>query len=263
LTDGEVHVCTAADVKSKALMGSQNVKYHRFSGPHPSGNVSTHIQNIDPIKKGDVIWYIEAQDVLRVADLFQKGEYPTERIVALTGEGVQKRVYAKTIVGTSLNSLLEGSRLESMRCLTGSILTGREVTANGFLGFYDSQITVIPEGGQRKLLGWLMPGFNYYTFSHTFASAFFPKKEYSLDTDENGAGRAIVLNHIYDSVVSLDVLTYFLIKAIIAGDIEEAEKLGILECDEEDFALCTFACPSKIDVGGIIREGLEIIEKEG
>ena len=132
-----------------------------------------------------------------------------------------------------------------MRCLSGSILTGRDVGKNGYLGFYDSQITVIPEGGERELLGWLVPGFRKYTFSKTFASAFLPQKEVSLDTDENGGHRAIVMNHLYDSVISLDIVTFFLLKAIISGDIEKSEELGILECDEEDFALCTFACPSK------------------
>ncbi len=114
------------------------------------------------------------------------------------------------------------------------------------------------------MLGWLSPGFDKYTFSKTFVSSFLPeKKEVSLTTDKQGSDRAIVLNHIYDSLVPLDIMVYFLLKAVIGGDIEEAEKLGILECDEEDFALCSFACPSKTDVGAIIREGLDLIEREG
>ena len=116
---------------------------------------------------------------------------------------------------------------------------------------------------KREFLGWLSPGINKYTFSKTFASAFLPEKEVSLDSDEHGSPRAIVLNNVYDPLVPLDIMIYFLLRAVISGNIEEAEELGILECDEEDFALCTFACPSKTDVGSIIKEGLDLIEKEG
>jgi len=262
LTKGSVHVCASSEAKSKALTASKNVQSHTFSGPHPAGNVGTHIHYIDPINKGDVVWFVEAQDVLRIASLFLNGTYPVERMIAITGEGAKNRVYARTVVGAPLSSLLQGSDLGTMRCISGSVLTGRNVGANGFVGFYDSQITIIPEGGQRRLLGWLVPGFNSYTFSHTYASAFLPEREASLDTDENGGHRAMILNHLYDSYTTLDVATYFLLKAIIAGDIDESERLGILECDDEDFALATFACPSKTDVGAIIREGLDAIQRE-
>lgn len=265
LTDGEMHLCVKEGSQSAALTQAKNVQTHTFSGPHPAGNVSTHIHRVDAINKGDLVWYIEAQDVLRVASLFLNGTYPTERIVAVTGEGVsdQRRVYAKTVMGAPLTSLLEGDGLQHMRCLSGSVLNGKDVGADGFICFYDSQVTVIPEGGRRELLGWLSPGVNKYTFSKTFISAFLPQREISLDSDEHGSHRTIVLNNVYDSLIPLDIMTYFLLKAVLSGNIEEAEELGILECDEEDFALCTFACPSKTDVGGIIREGLDLIEKEG
>lgn len=263
LTAGAVHLCFAAPAQSKALTEAKRVESHQFSGPHPAGNVSTHIHYVDPIKKGDIVWYLEAQDVLRVADLFLKGIHSPVRYAALTGSGLEKRNYVKTISGASIASLLPGHLKETMRYISGSILTGKNAGLNGFLGFYDSQITVIPEGGTRRFLGWLAPGFNRYSFSKTFVSSFLPEKETALDTDKQGSDRAIVLNHIYDQYVPLEILTFFLLRAVIAGDIEEAEKLGILECDEEDFALCSFACPSKTDVGGIIREGLDLIEKEG
>ena len=263
LSDGPVHLCAAANVQSRVLTEALDVQIHLFEGPHPTGNVSTHIHSIDPIKKGEIVWYIEAQDVLRIASLFLKGVYPAERIAAITGEGAQNRVYAKTILGAPLSLLLQGSNLQGMRCISGSILTGKNVGPGGFIGFYDSQITVIPEGGKRKFLGWLVPGFNSYSFSKTFVSSFLKEKEAALDTDKHGSDRAIVLNHVYDQYVPLNIMTFFLLRAVIGGDIEEAEKLGILECDEEDFALCTFACPSKTDVGGVIRQGLDMIEKEG
>lgn len=263
LIDGNVHLCFARGATSKALTQAANVQKHTFSGPHPAGNVSTHIHYVDPINKGDLVWYVEAQDALRIGSLFLNGVYPAERIVAVTGEGAAgHQVYAKTIVGAPLSSLLGGTTLQQVRCLSGSVLSGKDVGSGGHLRFYDSQVTVIPEGGKRELLGWLLPGARKYTFSRTFLSAFLPQREVSLDSDEHGSHRTIVLNDIYDSLVSLDIMTYFLIKAVLAGNIEEMEALGILECDEEDFALCTFACPSKTNVGGIIGQGLALIEKE-
>lgn len=263
LTKGDVHLCCAKTATSVALTQSKNVKIHRFSGPHPSGNVSTHIHHIDPINKGDLVWYIRCEDVLRIADLFLKGVFSPERFVAVTGEGASKRVYKKTIIGVPIAHLLEEAPSVGMRCLSGSVLTGKNVGGSGFLCFYDSQITILPEGGKRHFLGWLMPGFNKYSFSRTYASALKNGNEVSLDTDKNGSPRAMVMNHIYDDGNALNIMTYFLLKAVLGGDIDEAERLGILECDEEDFALCTFACPSKTDVGGIIRQGLDVIEKEG
>ena len=162
-----------------------------------------------------------------MARLFTQGVYPNERIVAITGEGAQNRVYTKTIIGAPLSALLQGSSLENARCISGSILTGTNAGREGYIGFYDSQVTVIPEGGERELLGWLAPGFKKYTLSKTFASSFLPEKEVSLDTDENGGLRAIVLNHLYDKYVPLDIYTYFLLKACLSEDLDEAEQLGI------------------------------------
>ena len=263
LTKGQVYLCAAAGSKSKSITGAQGVEVHYFAGQHPAGNVSTHIHYLNPINKGDIVWYVEAQDLLKIGALFLKGNYPSVRTVIVTGEGAKNRLYVKTIMGSPVSALLQGSDLQAKRCISGSVLTGKNIGANGFLRFYDSQFTIIPEGGERQFLGWLTLGFGQFTLSRTCVSAFLPCREYSLDTDKNGSDRAIVMNQIYDSLVPLDILTYFLVKAALAGDIEEMEKLGILECDEEDFALCTFACPSKVDVGGIIRQGLDLIEKEG
>lgn len=263
LTQGDVHLCCHTKASSPALTQAKHVVAHGFAGPHPAGNVSTHIHYVNPINKGDVVWYVEAQDVVRIGRLFVKGVFDPQKFVAVTGEGASKRNYKKTIIGAPVAHLTKGDSLSGMRCISGSVLRGTSVGAEGFMCFYDEQLTVIPEGGVREFIGWLMPGFNKHTFSKTYASAFVPKNEYSMDTDKNGGDRAIVLNHLYDEYVPLDIMTYFLLKAVLGNDIEEAEKLGILECDEEDFALCTFACPSKTDVGGIIRDGLELIEKEG
>lgn len=264
LTDGSVHLCTAKGSRSKALTQANRVQTHTFEGPHPAGNVSTHIHYVDAINKGDVVWYVEAQDVLRIASLFLNGTYPTERIIAVTGEGAaNSRIYAKTVIGTPIAALLGNGIPDDVRCISGSVLNGREVGHNGYVQFYDSQVSIVLAGGHREFLGWLMPGLGKYSFSKTFASSFLPEREVALDTDEHGSHRAMVFNHIYDSLVPLDIMTYFLIKAVLSGNVEESEELGILECDEEDFALCTFACPSKTDVGGIIAKGLALIESEG
>jgi Na+-transporting NADH:ubiquinone oxidoreductase subunit A len=264
LTNGAVNLCMDSKAKSKALTQASGVQTHLFSGPHPTGNVSTHIHYADPINKGDIVWYVEAQDVLGIARLFLNGTYSAERVIAVTGEGAQGRqVYAKTVAGAPLSDLLGGNMPAQMKYLSGSVLTGKDVGKDGFVRFYDAQVTVIPEGGKREFLGWLSPGVNKYSFSKTFFSSFLPEREFSLDSDKHGSDRAIVLNNIYDALVPLDIMTYFLVRAVLAKDIEDAEALGILECDGEDFALCTFACPSKTDVSGIIDDGLAFIEKEG
>jgi Na+-transporting NADH:ubiquinone oxidoreductase subunit A len=263
LTTGDVHLCYRAGETLTALTQATDVRCHTFAGPHPAGNVSTHIYHIDPIRKGEVVWYIRAEDVLRVAAIFTQGTFDPQRFVAVTGEGAPQRTYKKTIIGAPLKSLLGGPVAQGMRYISGSILTGTAVGAQGYLCFYDSQITVIPEGGKREFLGWLFPGLKKYTFTRMFASAGKSRWEASLDTDEHGSHRAIVMNDVYDKYMALDIPVYFLLKAVMVGELEEAERLGILECDEEDFALCTFACPSKVDVGGVIRKGLDLIEREG
>ena len=214
LTTGNVHLCVSPNAKSEALTKSQNVQIQQFSGPHPTGNVSIHIHYIDPINKGEIVWYVEAQDVLRIAELFLNGRHSAERVVAITGEGARNRFYAKTVVGAPVLSLLKDSNLEGMRCISGSVLAGESVGKNGFVRFYDSQITVIPEGGRREFLGWLSPGLKKYSFSRTFLSSFLPEREASLDTDTHGSDRTIVLNYIYDDLVPLDILTFFLFKAV-------------------------------------------------
>jgi Na+-transporting NADH:ubiquinone oxidoreductase subunit A len=263
LTDGDTHLCFSTKSKSPTLLEAKNVVIQKFEGPHPTGNVSTLIHYIDPIQKGDVVWYLEAQDVVRIGQFLMAGTYPYERIVATAGEGVKDPRYFKTILGVPANHLIKDV-VGINRWISGSVLSGTDIGESGHLGHYDSLITLIPEGGNRELIGWLMPGFNKFTFSNTFVSAFKgSQNDVSLDTDEHGGHRAIVINDVYDRYNTLDILTYFLIKAVVSNDVEESERLGILECDREDFALATFACPSKVDVGAIIDKGLNVIELEG
>ncbi len=265
LTAGKIHVCHAPGAASGALTGrgpNPRVRRHVFHGPHPAGNVGTHIHHLDPIRHGDVVWYVHAEDVLRIAGLFTEGRFSAECTVVVAGEAARRREYRRTVLGAPLKTLTEADAGEA-RWISGGILTGRDAGPEGFLGFYDRQVTLLPEGGRREFLGWLRPGGKRYSFSRLFLSAFRPGGEVSLDTDTHGGRRAIVLNHVYDRYVALDVMTYFLIRALSGGDLDEAERLGLLECDPEDFALCSFACPSKVDVGRIIREGLEQLAEEG
>lgn len=268
LTDGDVHLCYGSEAESSVLKEAQNVKHQIFSGPHPAGNVSTFLHNVDPINKGEIIWYMDVQDVLRYGVFALEGRYSADRVVAVTGEGVSKghRQYVRTIIGAPIQECVQGEVLQKdHRYLSGSLLSGFDAGYNGFVRFYDSQIHVLPDFPQRKLLRFFRPGFNEYTFSHTYAGTFLGKnrQETSLDTSVNGSNRAIVVNDVFDKYVPLDIYTFFLLKAIMVREWDEAEKLGLLECDPEDFALAAFACPSKTDVMGLIAQGLDSIEREG
>lgn len=267
LTNGAVHLCYAPDAKSKALTNAQNVQKHTFGGVHPAGNVSTHIHHVDPINKGELVWFIEAQDVLRVADIVTKGVFNPDLFVVVTGEGVaeSKRRVVKTTIGSSIAQLLSGTANDALRYLSGSVLTGFDAGFDGFVRYYHRQVHVLPNKPERKMLRFALPGFGEYSESRTFVGTWTGASngEVSLDTDTNGSDRAIVANDIYDRYVPLEVYTYFLLKAILVGDWDEAERLGILECEEEDFALCSFVCPSKTNVGAIVRKGLEAIDREG
>ena len=264
LTDGPVHVYCSA--RATALTGLRGVEVYGLAGPHPAGNVSTAIQAIDPLKKGETLWYLEAQDVLRIAALFLDGRFSPERVVAVTGTGAAQRIYRRTVLGCPAADLAGGPIADGMRTISGSVLRGTDIGPEGYLCFYDSQLTILPAGGRRRVLGWLRPGARRFSLSAAFLSSWLPRRQgerVALDTGLQGSARAIVLNHLYDDYVALDVLPFFLLRAVLSGDLEEAERLGLLECDEEDFALCAFACPSKTDVGAIIRRGLDQLAAEG
>ncbi len=263
LTPGNVYLCFDAKAKARALTGASHVESVAFSGPHPAGNVGTHIHHCDPVGKGDVVWFMEAQDVVRAGRLFLDGVFYPSRIIAVTGEGASLRSHVKTVLGASVAYVLGDKKDDALRYISGSVLSGSDVGYDGGVGLFDAQVTVIPAGGARKFFGWLMPMFKDYSFSRTVASALAPQRDVSLDTEVHGGLRAVVVNDLYDELNAIDVMTYFLIKAIYGHQIEEMIRLGILECAPEDFALATFACPSKVDVGAVIQRGLDMIEKEG
>jgi len=269
LTEGPVHLCQAEDAEdlSARVPASDRLAFHRFGGPHPSGNASVHIHHIDPIRPGDVVWVVKAVDVIQIGKLLLNGEIPSRKVICLGGPGVREeaRRYYRVRHNGSLTRLLENHLLDGeQRILSGDVLMGTPVHRDSCLRTFDSSLTVIPENRERYFLGWLSPGLNSYSHSRAFLSRWLRRSgEWVLDTNRNGSHRAMVLTGLYDRFLPMRIKVDFLVRAVLAHDTEEAAQLGILEVDPEDFALCSFACPSKMDIVGIIRKGLQEVEEEG
>lgn len=264
LTDGPVHLNINGDYTTSTLFTkTKGAQLNKFTGPHPAGNVGVQIQRIDPINKGELIWVVSPQDVATIGQLFIKGQYDASRIIALAGSEVNNPKYYKTIAGACIQSITEDNITEgNVRFISGNVLTGTRVSQRGFLGFYDSQITVIPEGNHHEFMGWLAPGFNKFSFSRSFWSWLFRSKEYSIDTNIHGGERALMITGSFEKVFPMDIYPMQLLKAIIIEDIDLMEKLGIYEVVEEDFALCEFIDTSKTDIQAIVRKGLDLMIKE-
>ncbi|HPJ59861.1 MAG TPA: Na(+)-translocating NADH-quinone reductase subunit A [Bacteroidales bacterium] len=264
LTDGRVHlVLNGASTPSRVLSEAEGVEISYFSGPHPAGNVGIHIHHLDPVNKGEKVWYINLQDVFAAGILFTEGVYRPERIIALAGSEVINPRYHRVLAGSSIAPLVkENVKPGNLRYISGNVLTGSKIASDGYLGFYDSQITVIPEGDYYEFFGWASPGLKKFSFHRTFLSSLLPSRDYRLDTNFHGGERAFVLTGKYEKVLPMDIYPMQLLKAIIAEDIDAMENLGIYEVAEEDFALCEFICPSKIEIQSVIRKGLELMVKE-
>jgi Na+-transporting NADH:ubiquinone oxidoreductase subunit A len=269
LTSGKVYLSLDGNYErlAPALDKVEGVEKHSFTGPHPVGNVSVHIHHISPLNTGQNVWYVYAPDVALIGRLFLEGKYPVERLVAVAGSSVKEetRKYYKTRLGSPVQSLVAEGELVDFhaRYISGNVLSGRRITENGYLGFYDRLLTVIPDSRRRELFGWFKPGLKEESFSRLFLSKLIPQKEYIRDTRTHGGKRAFVQTGEYEKVVPMDIFPSHLVKSIMAEEIEDMIGLGLLEVDEEDFALCSYICPSKIDFGKHIRDGLDILEKEG
>lgn len=264
LTNGKVHLNVHTKLTtSKVFLNSKNVQINSFAGPHPSGNVSVHIANVDPINKGDIVWYLYPQDVLTIGRLFQQGVFDASVIIPLTGSEVEKPIYYKTYRGVSAKSMIHGNLKEGpVRIISGNVLTGDKIMSTSYLGFYHNQFTIVPEGNYYELFGWALPGFGKYSFSRTFFSWLTKSRKYRLDTNLHGGERAFVMTGKYEQVMPLDILPMQLVKACMIQDIDLMEGLGIYEVDEEDFALCEFIDTSKTEMQSIIRKGLNLMRKE-
>ena len=268
LAQGNLHVCLQKG-SQETLAGLTNqlpdTNKHQISGPHPAGNVGIQIHHILPIQhKNDIVWYVNPQDVLIIGRLFAEGKYRAERLVALTGSSVSKPSYMRMISGQKLASVLDQAlNTDHVRVIQGNVLSGKKSSQGDFLSFYVNQLTVIPEGDQPEFLGWLLPGFHKLSLSRTYFSWLSPNRKYNLDTNMHGELRAFVMTGQYDRVLPMNIYPVILLKAILAGDIEKMEALGIYEIAEEDFALCEFVCTSKIPVQNIVTQGLTLAREEG
>ena len=264
LTNGKTHLNLDGNTNSsKVFSEAKGVEINSFSGPHPAGNVGVQIHHINPINKGDIVWYLEPQDVIVIARLFNEGKYDVSRIISLCGSEVSKPRYYRTISGTCVSNLIDDNvENDNNRVICGDVLSGTKIDKNGYLGFYDTQLTVIKEGNEQEFLGWALPGFNKFSMSKSYFSWLFPKRKYDIDTNMRGEERAYVVTGQYEKVLPMDIYPQQLIKAIMIEDIDLMEKLGLYEVGPEDLALCEFVCTSKIEVQSIIRHGLDLLRKE-
>lgn len=267
LTPGKVHL----GVKGGASFSSSGVGQGTFLvelyGPHPVGNVGVMINHVKPVNKGETVWTLNAADVLFIGRLLLTGTVDLSRVVALTGSELSESGYAKAISGCTIGSLVQGKLAANgrlKRIVSGNVLTGVQVSMDDYLGAYHNQITAIPEGDDiHEFVGWAMPGFGKYSVSRTYFTWLSGKnREYKLDARIRGGKRAMIMSNEYDKVFPMDILPEYLLKAIIAFDIEKMENLGIYEVAPEDFALCEFVDTSKIEIQQIVRMGLDLLYKE-
>ena len=248
-----------------ALMASKEVELNVFDGPCPAGNVGVQVNHIDPVNKGEVVWTVDPTVVLFIGRLLKTGRVDLHRLVALCGSEVKNPAYVRMNVGEELSTLLSNSYDSDhhVRIINGNVLTGCPTTKEGFLGAHSSEITIIPEGDNAdELAGWIMPRLGQFSTSRSYFSWLCPKKKYALDARVKGGERHMIMSGEYDRVLPMDIYGEFLIKAIIAGDIDRQEQLGIYEVSPEDFALAEFVDSSKLELQRIVREGLNILRKE-
>ena len=260
-----VHLGICACQKSTALLVAKNVTTTIFKGPHPAGNVGVQINKTAPVNKGEIVWTIGAEEVIFIGRLFNKGKVDFTRTVALAGSEVKNPSYSKVILGAQISTLVEG-RLENnyeLRVIDGNVLTGKKTTTDGFLGAFSTEVTVIPEIlNDADILGWAAPRFGMYSTSRSYFSWLFPKRKYTIDARIKGGERHMIMSNEYDKVFPMDIYPEYLIKAIITGNIDKMEQLGIYEVAPEDFALCEFVDSSKLELQRIVREGLDKLRAE-
>jgi Na+-transporting NADH:ubiquinone oxidoreductase subunit A len=281
LTEGLVHVCFRPWQNLSNVFGEGRhmglplrVETHYINGPHPSGNIGTQIAHIDPINKGEVVWTMNAQDVAVLGELVTTGVYRPEKVVAVAGPQTNNPHYYRIWAGACMESIvaeqipndnypITETTTTNHRVISGNVLSGTQIAADGYIGAYDNMITLLSEGNQPDFMGWLMPGVRKFSFSKTFFSGFMPKlMRWKFDTNLHGEERPFVVTGEFEKVFPFDIYPMQLIKACLVGDIDLMENLGIYEVEPEDFALCEFIDTSKTDIQTIIRNGLELVRKE-
>jgi Na+-transporting NADH:ubiquinone oxidoreductase subunit A len=265
LTEGNVHLNLDKNRSNcPTLEEASGVQITKFDGPHPAGNVGVQIHHLDPvINRNDLVWTVNPQDLLIIGRLFNKGQFDSSKLIAVAGSEVKNKQYYKMSIGACVSPVLDNNTTEGHnRVILGNVLTGKHAQPNGYIGFYDQMLTVIPEGDKEEFLGWLIPTYPRPSISRTLPSFLMPEKKYKVNTGMHGEDRAFVVTGEYEKVLPMDILPVYLIKACMARDVENMESLGIYEVDEEDLALCEFVCTSKAPIQEIIREGLNYIETE-
>ena len=261
----KTYLGVGAKQTASALLNAKDVEVNIFDGPCPAGNVGVQVNHIDPVNKGEVVWIVEPTAVIFFGRLLLTGRVDLTRTVAVAGSEVREPAYVDALVGTPLKAILDGQIDEgkNVRIINGNPLTGSRDSLEGFLGAHSSVVSVIPEGDDAaEMLGWIMPRFNQLSVNRSYFSWLFPKREYRLDARVKGGERHMIMSGEYDRVLPMDIYGEYLIKAIIAGDIDRQEQLGIYEVSPEDFALAEFVDSSKLELQKIVREGLNTLRKE-
>ena len=264
LVDCPVYLCAAPGAEMPQA-AHERISRHDFAGPHPAGLAGTHVHFLMGASAERIAWTIGYQDVIAVGRLFLDGALYVERVVALAGPSVSRPRLVLSRVGADLQALVAGEgEGDDARLLSGSVLGGRAVQSDtAYLGRYHQQVALLPEGRERAFMGWLSPGVNKHSVMGIYLSSWFGSKPLAMSTNTNGSERAMVPVGAYEKVMPLDILPTQLLRALLVGDTETAQALGCLELDEEDLALCTYVCPGKYEYGGILRDNLTRIEKEG
>lgn len=267
LTDGAVHLGLDARgaEPSAAFSHATGVKKHWFKGKHPIGNVGIQIHHISPIKPTDVVWTLSVEDVILLGNMVTANVYNPTQVVAITGNGATDHKYVRTLRGANIGDLLANQAIDEseQRIICGDVLSGKQSSKAGFLGAHDNQITVIPEGRNYEMFGWLLPAADRPTVSRTYPNFLFGDLAYEVDTNTHGEPRAFVQTGQYESVLPASIYPQHLMKAIMIQDFEKMEGLGLLELSEEDIALCEFVCTSKQPLQKILRQGLDLMREQG
>lgn len=264
LTPGKIHVSVGSSGNSP-LSSLKGIELHKVSGPHPAGLVGTQINKIDPINKGELVWTVSPQDLIIMGEFILTGKFNAERTVALVGSSVKTPKYYTTKIGAEISTFLYASGVneEKFRVINGDVLTGSISGPDGHLGFYNNTVSVIPEGDDYELFGWNKPIFNKVSTTRALTFSWLqPKKKYDLTTNTNGEHRAFVVTGQYEEVFPMDIYPLQLLKACMVQDLDEMEQLGLYEVAPEDFSLTEFICISKQPHQKIIREGLDLLQKE-
>jgi Na+-transporting NADH:ubiquinone oxidoreductase subunit A len=268
LTDGAVHLglnAGAAQPPSKVFTEAAGVQKHWFKGPHPAGNVGVQIHHVRPILPGETVWTLGVQDVMLLGRIFRDRRFDAARVVAVAGAELQNPQYLRTVIGANIGDLCRGrlAGSEEVRCISGDVLTGQAKAEGDFLNLFDDQLSVVREGRDHELFGWLLPLAPRPSVSRTFPNFLMPGMRFRAETNTHGEERAFVVTGLYEEVTPMDIYPQHLLKAILANDFERMEGLGIHEVVEEDLALCEFVCPSKVNVQEILREGMHTMLEQG